>query len=145
MEIDKSAFLSPMDIQFFKNHLRNSKDCRSIVAEIGGQVVGYPYFTIRFLLPHSRIPRIFRIYRFFSNFFEFSLIVGTYIAYAKFTERSEIQSFAVDEKYRNQKIGSILLAYCICYLIPLGKPISLHVNVHNTIALNMYKKYPPLH
>ena len=59
------------------------------------------------------------------------LIVG-YI----FCNEDTIVSFAVDEKYRNKKIGKQLMHLC---LNTFTTNVTLHVRVTNDIAINLYK------
>ena len=57
-------------------------------------------------------------------------------------EEAELMNVVVQKKYRNQKIGSYLLDHIIqfCKINKL-KIINLEVNVKNTIAIDLYKKY----
>jgi len=80
----------------------------------------------------------------FSRYFiycEESNIIG-FVNYYDLYDRFEIAHIEVLEKYRNKKIGSKLVEY----LINLGyeksiENITLEVNVNNSFAIKLYKKY----
>ena len=70
-----------------------------------------------------------------------SNIIG-FINYYDLYERFEISYIEVVEEYRNNHIGSLMLEH----LINIGKDkniinITLEVNVNNTFAIKLYKKY----
>lgn len=80
----------------------------------------------------------------FSKYFIYqdkSNIIG-YTNYYDLYDRFEIANIYVDEKYRNQKIGSKMIEY----LLKIGKEknienITLEVNSQNENAIKLYKKY----
>lgn len=53
-----------------------------------------------------------------------------------FCDENTIISFAVDEKFRNKKIGKQLMHHC---LNTFTTNVTLHVRVTNDIAINLYK------
>lgn len=74
-------------------------------------------------------------------YFDKDIPVG-YIEYNKLYEKIDIVNIFVKESYRNRKIGSNMLEY----LINKSKKenienITLEVNIENTYAIKLYKKY----
>ena len=65
-----------------------------------------------------------------------------YLEYSIIYERMELDNIMVDEEYRNQGIGSKLMAYLISEAINNRVVnITLEVRISNEIARNMYKKF----
>ena len=61
-----------------------------------------------------------------------------YIYYSNIYDRVEINQLEVKEKYRNQKIATLLLSHLI---EKENKPISLEVKEDNIKAISLYKKF----
>lgn len=69
------------------------------------------------------------------------LVIG-YLDYSLIYDRIEIDNFLVMDEYRNQGIGTKLLAYLISLSIGYQVVnITLEVRVSNDIARNLYKKF----
>lgn len=69
---------------------------------------------------------------------EDNVIIG-FLDYSVMYERAEINYIFVKEKYRNKKIGSLLLDDMIKKIG--DKELSLEVNVENINAIKLYKKF----
>lgn len=68
-------------------------------------------------------------------------IVG-YLKYLLIYDRIEIDSIFVNEEYRNQGIGSKLMAYLVAIAIDNHVVnITLEVRISNEIARNLYKSF----
>lgn len=68
-------------------------------------------------------------------------VVG-YLDYSLIYDRMEIDNFSVIEEYRNQGIGTKLLAHLISIAITYRVVnITLEVRVSNDIAINLYKNF----
>ena len=68
-------------------------------------------------------------------------VVG-YLDYSLIYDRMEIDNFSVLESYRNNGIGTKLLAYLISLSIDYHVVnITLEVRVSNEVAINLYKKF----
>lgn len=68
-------------------------------------------------------------------------VIG-YLDYSLIYDRMEIDNFNVLEEYRNQGIGTKLMAYLISLSINYRVVnITLEVRVSNEIAINLYKKF----
>ena len=68
-------------------------------------------------------------------------IIG-YLEYSLIYDRMEIDNFNVLEDYRNQGIGTKLMAHLISIAIEYRVVnITLEVRVSNNIAINLYKKF----
>lgn len=65
-----------------------------------------------------------------------------YLEYSLIYDRIEIDNIKVEEEYRNQGIGTKLMAYLVGMAIDLRViNITLEVRVSNEIARNLYKKF----
>ena len=65
-----------------------------------------------------------------------------YLEYSLIYDRMEIDNFYVSEEYRNQGVGTKLLAHLISLAISYRViNITLEVRVSNSIAINLYKKF----
>ena len=65
-----------------------------------------------------------------------------YLEYSIIYDRMEIDNINVLEEYRNQGIGTKLMAYLISMAIDLRViNITLEVRVSNEVARNLYKKF----
>ena len=65
-----------------------------------------------------------------------------YLEYSLIYDRIEIDNINVLEEYRNQGIGTKLMAYLVSMAIDLRViNITLEVRVSNEIARNLYKKF----
>ena len=65
-----------------------------------------------------------------------------YLEYSLIYDRMEIDNFNVLDEYRNQGIGTKLLAHLISLAISYRVVnITLEVRVSNSIAINLYKKF----
>ena len=65
-----------------------------------------------------------------------------YLEYSLIYDRMEIDNFFVSEEYRNQGIGTKLLAHLVSLAINYQViNITLEVRVSNQIAKNLYKKF----
>lgn len=65
-----------------------------------------------------------------------------YLEYSLIYDRIEIDNIKVEEEYRNQGIGTKLMAYLVSMAIDLRVVnITLEVRVSNEIARNLYKKF----
>ena len=65
-----------------------------------------------------------------------------YLEYSLIYDRMEIDNFSVLDEYRNQGIGTKLLAYLMSLAINYRViNITLEVRVSNEIAINLYKKF----
>jgi len=70
-----------------------------------------------------------------------SKVVG-YLDYSLIYDRMEIDNFNVLEEYRNQGIGTKLMAHLISLAINYRVVnITLEVRMSNNIAINLYKKF----
>jgi len=68
-------------------------------------------------------------------------VIG-YLDYSMIYDRMEIDNFTVLEEYRNQGIGTKLLAHLISIAIEYRViNITLEVRMSNDIAINLYKKF----
>ena len=68
-------------------------------------------------------------------------VIG-YLDYSLIYDRMEIDNFCVLYEYRNQGIGTKLLAHLISIAISYRViNITLEVRVSNEIAINLYKKF----
>ena len=68
-------------------------------------------------------------------------VIG-YLDYSLIYDRMEIDNFCVLDEYRNQGIGTKLLAHLISIAISYRViNITLEVRVSNEIAINLYKKF----
>ena len=69
------------------------------------------------------------------------MVIG-YLDYSLIYDRMEIDNFSVMEEYRNQGIGTKLMAYLISLAIEYRVVnITLEVRFSNDIAINLYKKF----
>ena len=65
-----------------------------------------------------------------------------FLEYSLIYDRIEIDNLLVDDKYRNQGIGTKLMAYLVSLAINyMVVNITLEVRVSNNIAINLYKKF----
>ena len=65
-----------------------------------------------------------------------------YLEYSLIYDRIEIDNFYVDEKYRNNGIGTKLLAHLVSLAISYRViNITLEVRVSNLVAISLYKKF----
>lgn len=65
-----------------------------------------------------------------------------YLEFSLIYDRMEIDNFSVLDEYRNQGIGTKLLAHLISLAISYRViNITLEVRVSNEIAINLYKKF----
>lgn len=65
-----------------------------------------------------------------------------YLEYSLIYDRMEIDNFVVSEEYRNQGIGTKLLAHLVSLAINYRVVnITLEVRVSNNVAINLYKKF----
>ena len=65
-----------------------------------------------------------------------------YLEYSLIYDRMEIDNIMVNEDYRGQGIGSMLMAYLIDLAINSQvKNITLEVRVSNHVAINLYNKF----
>lgn len=65
-----------------------------------------------------------------------------YLEYSLIYDRMEIDNINVLEEYRNQGIGTKLMAYLVSLAIDLRVVnITLEVRISNKIARNLYKKF----
>lgn len=68
-------------------------------------------------------------------------VIG-YLDYSLIYDRMEIDNFNVDMEYRNQGIGTKLMAHLVSIAIEYRVVnITLEVRVSNDIAINLYKKF----
>ena len=68
-------------------------------------------------------------------------VIG-YLDYSLIYDRMEIDNFSVMEDYRNQGIGTKLMAHLISIAIEYRVVnITLEVRLSNEIAINLYKKF----
>ena len=68
-------------------------------------------------------------------------IIG-YLDYSLIYDRMEIDNFSVMEDYRNQGIGTKLMAHLISIAIEYRVVnVTLEVRCSNEIAINLYKKF----
>lgn len=68
-------------------------------------------------------------------------VIG-YLDYSLIYDRMEIDNFTVLEEYRNQGIGTKLLAHLISIAIEYRViNITLEVRMSNDIAINLYKRF----
>ncbi|MGN1341780.1 MAG: ribosomal protein S18-alanine N-acetyltransferase [Bacilli bacterium] len=76
-----------------------------------------------------------------AQYLENDKIVGT-LDYSLIYDRIEIDNIQVDEKYRDQKIGTKLMSYLISIAIENRVVnITLEVRKSNKIAIHLYKKF----
>jgi len=67
-------------------------------------------------------------------------ILGYIIAYKTKGKRGDLDSIAVDPKYRNSGIGGLLLNYLICQFKKKGlKRLSLEVRTKNKTAISFFQ------
>lgn len=65
-----------------------------------------------------------------------------YLEYSLIYDRIEIDNIKVEEEYRNQGIGTKLMAYLVSMAINLRViNITLEVRVSNEIAIKLYKNF----
>ena len=65
-----------------------------------------------------------------------------YLEYSLIYDRMEIDNFCVLDEYRNQGIGTKLLAHLVSLAINYRVVnITLEVRISNDIAINLYKKF----
>ena len=65
-----------------------------------------------------------------------------YLEYSLIYDRMEIDNFCVLDEYRNQGIGTKLLAHLVSLAINYRViNITLEVRVSNEVAINLYKKF----
>lgn len=65
-----------------------------------------------------------------------------YLEYSLIYDRMEIDNFCVLDEYRNQGIGTKLLAHLISLAINYRViNITLEVRISNEVAINLYKKF----
>lgn len=65
-----------------------------------------------------------------------------YLEYSLIYDRMEIDNIHVNEEYRNQGIGTKLMAHLVSLAIEYRvENITLEVRVSNEIARNLYKKF----
>ena len=65
-----------------------------------------------------------------------------YLEYSLIYDRMEIDNFLVLDEYRNQGIGTKLLAHLVSLAINYRViNITLEVRVSNLVAINLYKKF----
>lgn len=80
----------------------------------------------------------------FSSFIEYIVddeVVGM-LKYSLIYDRIEIDNILVEEKYRNQKIGTKLMSYLVSVAIEKRViNITLEVRISNKIAIHLYKKF----
>ena len=68
-------------------------------------------------------------------------VIG-YLEYSLIYDRMEIDNFSVMEDYRNQGIGTKLMAHLISIAIEYRVVnVTLEVRCSNEIAINLYKKF----
>ena len=68
-------------------------------------------------------------------------VIG-YLDYSLIYDRMEIDNFSVLEEYRNQGIGTKLLAHLVSIAIEYRVVnITLEVRMSNEIAINLYKRF----
>lgn len=80
----------------------------------------------------------------FSKYIEYIVdgkIVGM-LKYSLIYDRIEIDNILVEEKYRNQKIGTKLMSYLVSIAIEKRVVnITLEVRISNKIAIHLYKNF----
>ena len=65
-----------------------------------------------------------------------------YLEYSLIYDRMEIDNFCVLDEYRNQGIGTKLLAHLVSLAINYRViNITLEVRISNEVAINLYKKF----
>lgn len=65
-----------------------------------------------------------------------------YLEYSLIYDRMEIDNFLVSDNYRNQGIGTKLMAHLVSLAISYHVVnITLEVRMSNAVAINLYKKF----